>query len=143
LPATERRYGDILIHDGAQEGTRTSNGREYPVFDELGVWRVSQYSTFEVELVVPNQNAMESLQERCRESGLWVEDWGTVRILCEACSRGTPGEHACKDPSTGQSRFGFASRSEDRLRTVVQDWAEFEEGASLGRIALVVPGLND
>ena len=143
LPASERRYGDILINDGAEEGTRIRNGREYSVFDELGLWKMSAHSTFEVELVMPNESAMETLQNKCRENGLWVEDWGTVRILCQACSRGTPGEHVCTNEPTGQNRFGFAAKSESALQSVLKEWAEVEDGAEVRSIVLAVAGLAD
>jgi tetratricopeptide (TPR) repeat protein len=141
LASSERRYGDILVNDGAEEGTRISNGREYPVFDELGIWKVSAHSTFEVELVMPNESAIETLQSMCRENGLWVEDWGTVRILCEACSRSTPGEHVCTNEPTGQNRYGFAAKSEGALQSVLKEWAEAEDGAEIGSITLAVAGL--
>jgi hypothetical protein len=143
LSASERRYGDILVNDGAEEGTRILNGREYPVFDELGIWRISAYSTFEVDLVMPNEAAMESLESRCRESGLWIEDWGTVRILCEMCSRGTPGEHICTNEPTSQGRYGFAAKSESVLRSVLQAWAEVHDGAAVKSITLAVCGVTD
>jgi hypothetical protein len=141
LPTSERRYGDILINDGAEEGTRISNGREYSVFDELGIWKTSSYSTFEVQLVMPNQSAMEDLERKCQENGLWAEDWGTVRILCEACSRGTPGEHVCTNEPTGTSAFGFAAKSESALRALLREWAEVEDGAAVGSVVLAVAGL--
>jgi hypothetical protein len=142
LPASERRFGDILINDGAEEGTRISDGREYSVFDELGLWKASPYSTFEVELVLPNNSAMGSLESQCRENGLWVEDWGTIRILCEACSRGTPGEHVCSNEPTGQQKYGFAAKSESELRRVLNTWIETEDGAGFGAVFLVVSGVN-
>jgi len=141
LPESNRRYGDILINDGAQEGTRVSGGHEYPVFDELGIWKQSAHSTFEVDLTMPNETAMENLKNMCRENGMWVEDWGAVRMLCEACSRGNPGEHVCTDEPTGQSRYGFAANSETSLRGVLQRWAKVGDGAEIGNVTLAVGGL--
>jgi hypothetical protein len=141
LASSERRYGDILINDGAPEGTRLSNGEEYPVFDELGMWRQSSHSTFEVEIMMPNQMAMRSLEEKCEQNEMWVEDWGTIRTLCAACSRGTPGEHICTSEDTGQSKFGFAAKSEVNLRRVLSERKEFEDGAVIGNIELVVSGV--
>jgi hypothetical protein len=143
LPASERRYGDILINDGAEEGKRVSNGREYPVFDELELWRMSPFSTFEVDLSMPNESAMGSLQDMCRASGLWVEDWGTVRVLCEACSRGTPGEHVCTNDPTSQRKYGFAAKSENALRNLLQQWSEVHDGTRINSLVLAVSGLAD
>jgi hypothetical protein len=142
LASSERRYGDILVHDGAQEGTRTSGGNEYPVFNELGVWRRSAHSTFEVELGISTVSVIESLQERCRQSDMWVEDWGTVRSLCTECSRGNPGEHTCTTEETGQCKFGFAAKSEHGLRRVLDQWVEVEDGVSVGPLRLVVSGVS-
>jgi hypothetical protein len=143
LASSDRLYGDILINDGAPEGTRISDGDEYPVFDELGIWRRSAHSTFEVELIVPNATAFEILEDRCRQNDMWVEDWGTVRMLCEACSRGNPGEHVCTAESVGQNKFGFAAKSESDLRRLLDGWVEMEDGAALKSLRLVVNGVSE
>jgi tetratricopeptide (TPR) repeat protein len=52
LPNSNRRYRDILLNDGAAEGTRKSGEQEYPVFDELAVWKPSNYSTFQSALLM-------------------------------------------------------------------------------------------
>lgn len=141
--SSERRYGDILINDGAPEGTRISNGDEFPVFNELGIWKMSAYSTFEVEIAMPNQLALQSLEEKCDQNDMWVEDWGTVRTLCAACSRGNPGEHVCSSEETGQSKFGFAAKSEVALRRVLKAWANVEESVVVGAVKLVVSGISE
>jgi hypothetical protein len=138
LPESNRRCDDIILHDGASAGTRVSGGQEYPVFDELGVWRVSKYSTFEVDLVAPNETAFASLVARCQEEQFGVEDWSTIRILCEACSRGTPGEHQCTELRKGEKRYGFAAPSEAALRKVLSEWSEVEDGALVGEIRLAL-----
>lgn len=143
LAASARRYGDVLINDGAPDGMRVSGGQEYPVFDELGMWKVSAYSTYEVEMVMQGEAAMEGLEDRCRESDIWVEDWGTVRMLCEACSRGNPGEHECGAVETGDRKFGFAAKSEGGLRRLLKDWVEVEVGAEVRKVKLVVSGVSD
>ena len=141
LPESDRRCGDIILHDGAPAGTRTSNGREYSVFDELEVWKVSAYSTFEVDLEVPSDLALDRLVGRCRELQLGIEDWRTIRMLCSACSRGTPGEHTCGGTVSG-NRYGFGATSEAELRRVLQEWAEMEDGAAVGEVTLLLPGVN-
>ena len=142
LASSDRRYGDVVINDGAPEGTRVSNGEEYPVFDELAMWKMSAHSTYEVELVAPSESAMERLEDMCREKDMWVEDWGTVRSLCAECSRGNPGEHDCTSLPIGKSKFGFAAKSEVGLRELLGEWAEREAGVEMGVIALVVVGAS-
>jgi len=142
LASSGRLYGDILIHDGAAEGTRISEGNEFYVFNELGLWRRSAHSTYEVELVTPNAIALERLEQRCRENDMWVEDWGTVRSLCAACSRGNPGEHSCTSVETGESKFGFAAKSESGLRRMLKEWVEMEDGAKVNAVRLLVSGVS-
>jgi hypothetical protein len=142
LPESDRRCADIILHDGAAEGHRQWNGKEYPVFDELAIWRSSKYSTFEVELTVPNETAFESLVKRCREKQFGVEDWGTLRMLCEACSRGNPEEHVCTAESSGKARYGVAATSEADLITLLTHWIEVENGAGFGKIELKLGGAS-
>jgi hypothetical protein len=142
LTSSDRRYGDVLINDGAPEGTRISDGEEYPVFDELGMWKPSVYSTYEVEITMTSESAMERLEEKCRESDMWVEDWGTVRTLCAVCSRGIPGEHDCTSVLTGKSKFGFAAKSEGGLLALLKEWAETEGGVELGSVTVSVRGVS-
>lgn len=131
LPNSERRFGDIILNDGAEEGKRLSRGTEYPVFNELGVWEKSQYSTFEATLIIPTQEAMDSLERLCGERDMQVENWGTVRVLCAVCSRGNPGEHSCAEDAGREERIGFASTSETALKKVLAEWTEVQDGAKL------------
>jgi hypothetical protein len=142
LPSSDRRYGDVLLNDGAEEGTRTSNGNQYPVMNELGLWQSSPYSTFAVEVALESANRTESLQNLCEREDIAFEDWSSLRYLCAACSRGNPGEHVClnADLPDKTSRFGFAARSRTALDDVIRQWKEFEPGISLGAVELAVPG---
>lgn len=142
FPESRRRYGDILLNDGAPEGTRTSQGREYLVFNELALWKMSPYSTYEVRLIVPNQTAEQSLQEKCEHRGLWLEDWSSVRILCAKCSRGNPGEHVCDAAPPVKGRYGFAAKSETELRDLLREWVEVEPEARFEEIKLVLSGVS-
>lgn len=143
LPSSERRYCDVLLHDGAEEGKRTSRGREYSVFDELDVWSVSPYSTYEVELAIRTQAARETLMRLCEASDIAVEDWGTVRTICEACSRGNPSEHVCTGEPSNENRYGFAARSENAVHHVLRLWQEAEGDVSYGPVTLAVSGQMD
>ncbi len=133
-----RRFGDVILNDGAPEGYRTWNGEEYPVFDELEVWEPSTYSTFHASLVVPNETAMERLETLCRDHQLWVEDWGTVRNLCAQCSRGRPSEHVCAEDAGAERRIGFAAQSQQILREVLSTWIDLENGARLVDLQLAL-----
>jgi hypothetical protein len=140
LPDSNRRYADIVINDGAQEGTRVSRGNEYPVFDELGLWRMSSHSTFAVEIIAPTDLAVQNLVDKCNANDIGTEDWRTMRILCAQCSRGNPGEHECTSRPSNDSRFGFGAKAESELRRVLSAWAEMEDGARVGVVELLLSG---
>ena len=48
LPESDRRYGDLLLHDGEARGRRQSGNQSVPVFDELDVLERSAYGTWEI-----------------------------------------------------------------------------------------------
>lgn len=144
LPESDRLYGDIILNDGAQEGTRVSNGTEYPVFNELQVWRRSDFSTFRVEVVGATAEAKSTLERLCEESGLHFEDWGTVRRLCATCSRGNPGPHDCSDVSQDDRgiHFGIAARAQDSVARLLAEWREIEPDIQCTSPVMTVCGVN-
>ena len=140
LPESKHRYHDIVLHDGAQNGTRIRDGEEVPVFDELMLWEASDYSTFEVELTLPDKSTEEGLADHCNENGIGVEDWSTIRFICAECSRGNPGPHEHKPDQAngGQSSYGFGAKTQDQLLAVLADWADQFPGAEYAEPELVL-----
>jgi tetratricopeptide (TPR) repeat protein len=140
LPQSGHRYHDVVINDGAQEGTRLSDGHEYPVFDGLGIWKKSTYSTFETTIVFPNDDAKSRLQSFCDERDIGCEDWRTIRTLCRQCSLGNPDRHACVDRpvSEGRSRFGFGARSREELLSVLDHWVTICSGCGFEDVRLLL-----
>ena len=131
LPESRHRFRDIVLNDGAENGTRAVDGVQVPVFDELAVWRPSEYSTLRVRLRVPNDEAERQLVQICAASGIGVEDWSTLRVICAECSRGSPGPHDCKarHSEDGTRNFGLAAKDyEDAVRTL-REWMTISEGA--------------
>jgi hypothetical protein len=143
LAESGHRFHDIVLHDGAQNGSRMRDGREYPVFDALSIWQPSDYSTFEVSLNVPNQSDEDRLVELCREYKIGVEDWSTVDMICAECSRGNPGPHDCKrKPESTNRKYALAAKSEDELQTLLTAWAAEDEIRKYEGIKLVLPAVN-
>ncbi|MFO0953558.1 MAG: hypothetical protein U0835_20875, partial [Isosphaeraceae bacterium] len=139
LPESGFRYGDLLLHDGAPSGQRRLHGRTVPVFDAIEVLRPSPCRTFEVELTAPDPEAMHELFRRAADEDFGLEDWGSVRCLCQACSQGTPGpseddEFTPPEPSEGPARLSAAAPSEERLRTFLQVWVDVHPGARILRV---------
>lgn len=87
-------YSDIVLNDGAAVGTRIVDGDEYPVFNVLEIFEPSKFLTFVSEVELKDQTTCERLIEILEEENIVHEDWtDNFRILCKACSEGTPHEH--------------------------------------------------
>jgi hypothetical protein len=141
LPESGFRFHDIILNDGASNGARVDqNGREVPVFDELSIWEVSEYSTLRANLQIPDGTAEERLIELCQTHQLGIEDWTTIRFICASCSRGNPGPHECdaKPLEDGSRRFGFGAKEKEDLSKVLEEWASTHAGAGFGRLDLVL-----
>jgi hypothetical protein len=133
LPESCHRFNDIVLNDGAANGSRVnSKGTEVPVFDELSIWKVSEYSTFRVKFNMRDDSAQERLVDLCTAADIGIEDWTTIRMLCAKCSRGNPGPHNCeaKPLEDGHRRFGFGAKKQEDLSKVLHEWASSNLGAA-------------
>jgi len=139
LPESEHRFRDIVLNDGEQTGTRVGDGMDFTVFDELEIWQPSSYSTFEAEIDIPRNSSEEQLVEVCRRYQLGVEDWSSLRILCETCSRRNPKPHTCSaaTPSGIRRSCAFAAKSEEGLSHALHEWTAITAGAAFGNLRLV------
>jgi hypothetical protein len=124
LPDSRHRFHDVILNDGAVSGTRVKDGKEFPVFDELEIWKVSEYSTFRVKLQVPDKLAENRLAQLCDLRQLGIEDWSTIRFICAECSRGNPRPHDCttKPLEDGARVFGFGAKKREDLEQVLEEW---------------------
>lgn len=116
LPESERRYGDLLLHDGEARGRRQFGNDSVPVFDELDVLERSAYGTWEIVVRCADPEQLQSLIAELKRAELGVEDWtGSVQMLCAACSLGEPHDHQERDRTQGEwqpeRRLGVAARS--------------------------------
>lgn len=143
LPESGHRFHDIVLNDGAENGTRIdTHGNEVPVFDELAIWRVSKYSTFSVQLQMSDYDAALTDLVRLSDSHqLGLEDWSTIIFLCKTCSEGNPGRHDCNaSPPEGDfRRFGFGARKREDVVKVLSEWSACNAGAEFGEVQLLLP----
>ncbi|MCP2256413.1 hypothetical protein LX15_000096 [Streptoalloteichus tenebrarius] len=87
--ACDRRFGDVILHDGVPDGERVLNGHPVPVFDEIEVWQRSELPTWAVEVSAPDASDHEALH-KLFASGKWgVEAGSAMNIICECCSHGS------------------------------------------------------
>jgi hypothetical protein len=124
LPESAHRFGDVLLHDGAPNGYRVFQDKEFPVFDELQVLVPSEYMTFEITLQADSESDLKALARLVLSHDVSVEDWSTIRALCHSCSEGKPGEYQQLPPLVLQQpmRLAFAAKSEQDVRSILDNW---------------------
>jgi hypothetical protein len=87
LPSSGRRWGEVVLHDGAPHGERVADGAAYPVFDEIELWAPSPVPTHVVLLQAATEPDRDALERLVADAGYAAEDWtSSVRLLCRACS---------------------------------------------------------
>ena len=134
LPESNHRFRDIVLHDGAANGTRSWQDTEVPVFDELELWQPSPYTTFQVTA----DTEIDALAEICLNRDLGFEDWSSIRPLCKQCSEGNPGPHACSN-TPGQHRLAVAAQSQSDVEQAIEEWQRKFPTARPAQIELLLP----
>lgn len=126
FPESEHRFGDLILNDGASFGTRTYDGKEYHVLNELQILEESKYQTFSIECDFQDSKNYELLESACLEKDIEIENWTTdVDLLCKQCSEGTPHEHHKEETVYKDKKMtiAFASKSGDVLSDILNEWS--------------------
>lgn len=132
LPLSGFHWGDIVLTDGAVEGERVVNGRTFPVFNVLQLWRASNFRTFIMELATTDAAAVAALERCAHEHGGAAEDWGTcTSILCRDCSYGRPHEHVDAASNPAHPHCGLAARDHAHADEIIAAWLASSPSADL------------
>lgn len=129
FPESGHRYNDVVLNDGAANGYRMSDGREYPVFDELEHLTQSDYQTLSIKCELPNREAYDILERMCEKAEIKVENWTTqVVMYCKKCSEGRPHEQhdheLATDSGNKRHTIAFAAVSPEALTAILESWCE-------------------
>lgn len=122
------RFGDVVLHDGAEAGTRLyAPGDERSVFNVFELFEASEHVTLDSMLNVPDVEALNALHGACESAGVEMEDWtGNTQTLCKACSEGRAHEQHDHDVKTGEwqagRRIGFASTDVGAVEAILGQW---------------------
>lgn len=122
-----RRYGEIVVHDGAPNGERIVDGRTFSVFDELLLFEASELPTLEVTVAAGERADLEALVGLFTEHGYGAEPASSVRMLCACCSEGTHEQQ--RSVEAGAQRLSLAAPPEE-ARRLLEEWAT---GTATGR----------
>jgi hypothetical protein len=141
LPHSGFRCGDVVLNDGAPNGSRVSGGREYPVFDVLVRLEASPLPTVEVDVETVEPSALVVLEARLSEADVVAENWTTsISIHCKACSEGrvdydAPGHEHPVGETDDVTRFG-CSGDPARITAVAEAW-EADGGGTVHKVEVV------
>lgn len=125
LATSGHRFGDIVLNDGAPVGHRVSDGKEYPVFNELQLLQPSGRHTWAVQLKKCKQKHVDKLLKLCEDARIEAEDWSTLKWLCRQCSEGIVHEYHDEDlkhEDNGERRIGFASETKKPIEQILLKW---------------------
>jgi tetratricopeptide (TPR) repeat protein len=132
LPESGHRWRDVVLNDGAPNGYRQYDGREYPVFDELQLFQRSPYATFVARVRMPRKRAYsEDLMRQAANLDGNAEDWSTsLAMICKACSEGRP--HKIHDgkrkPPKGAHLIAIAARNRAHASEILHAWETGKKG---------------
>lgn len=121
------RYNDLILNDGAPNGKRIYNDKEYSVFDELELIEKSDYQTYSIGVEVNSENEILKLRELCYDSNYGFENWtNSIKILCKQCSEGTPHENHDTELKEEKEIFEYnlaiATKSKIELDNILDVW---------------------
>lgn len=119
LPESQRRFDDLVLHDGEPRGARQLGDARVSVFDELLLLERSPYATWRVTVQCDTPDERDGLLEIYRDVDGAIEDWTeSVALLCNECSLGD----VCHDHRSTtaawrtERQLGLALRGDRELR---------------------------
>ncbi len=131
LPPSNRRYGDVVLHDGVPTGERVLDGEAVPVFDELELLVQSPYGTFHADVRVEEGEDFADLVELSETHGVRAQNWtATIRHLPREVSEGSA--PAFEDlPIEETAQLGIAARTQEDARAFLTAWTRARAGREL------------
>lgn len=122
IPFGDRRFGEIVVHDGAPNGERIAKGRRYPVFDELLLWKASTTPSFRANVSCRDASDLESLGDLAEAADLALEPVAGMVIHPRAESEGRV-EMAPGPAEAGDHDILIAAPDQPAARALLEEWA--------------------
>jgi len=122
-------YDDIILHDGAPNGERIYEGKTYDVFDELEMWKKSDYKTYKITISTNGISDYTELEKIAyKYTNIEIEDWTkSVRYLCKKCSEGTPHEDHYHDNNNDEwqavREVAITCLKEEIIDEILNEWS--------------------
>ncbi|MFC6022560.1 hypothetical protein ACFP2T_41190 [Plantactinospora solaniradicis] len=114
-----RRFGEVVLHDGAPNGERIVQGRRYPVFDEIMLFTASDLATLSVTVTAATADDVEALLEAFPRHDFGAEVLTSGEVLCKCCSEGSLTQE--RSVEAGEQVVLLAA-PEDRATELLDEW---------------------
>jgi len=114
-----RRYGEIVLHDGAPNGERVVDGRRFPVFDEIMVFEPSAIPTLSVMITAPDVADTVALADLFAENDFGGEVMSSRVVMCKCCSEGSVTQERSFEGGRQQVLLGAP---EEAARRLLDEW---------------------
>lgn len=121
----DRKFGDVILHDGAPNGYRVVGEAKYMVFDEIAVWKPSDIPTWTV-VVDCDEAGAEDLAELFARHELGAEPATGMKPICSCCSTG----EVRQDESVAHAAEGqlyFLAAPEQTVFSLLHVWKSKDE----------------
>ena len=131
LPESGYRLFDIVLHDGAQTGSREVENGTVPVFNALVRLETSEFRTFVAFVSCESEADLDELTEATLPGIGYVEDWtGSLVNLCLRCSYGAPHGHARDEARDWEPErnLGIAAQSRASVERLLEQWVAGGQG---------------
>ncbi|GAA0798339.1 hypothetical protein [Spirilliplanes yamanashiensis] len=121
-----RRFGEIVLHDGAPNGERVAGGRTHPVFDELLLFESSPTATLAATVTARTGDDLRAAAEAFQLAGFGAEPLDSADVLCRCCSEGT--REVADRFGAGEQQLLVAAPEERAVR-LLDAWAAADPAA--------------
>ncbi|MET0418399.1 MAG: hypothetical protein ABW022_20500 [Actinoplanes sp.] len=119
-PESGRRFGEVVVHDGAPNGEREVDGRTYSVFDELLLFRASALPTATVHVTAETPEDVRALAVLFDEHGYAAEPASGVQFICSCCSEGNVSQDS--DHQVGGAQQVNVAAPADEIPRLMDTW---------------------
>lgn len=124
LPATDRRFQDLVIYDEEPSGFNVIEGKKHPVFDELGLIKRSRYHTFSVHVHTTEQKILSLLEQLCIDNRMGFENWSNAtKTYSPKEQKEFYGKEILPETSEASSHIAIAALNEADAQQVLQAWS--------------------
>lgn len=120
-------YMDLVLNDGAPNGTRIYNEVEYAVFDVLEIFEKSNYQTYSIGANVNSKEDILVLREICHSLNLGFENWtNSINMISKQASEGIPYKNQDsdlkKEEIVDEYNLAIATISKEQLNKILNQW---------------------